>query len=171
MSNPNSTAFAYVRSATFTRPNNSTPYVIGQLVANSTTAGSVVPLSFPGAVIAQGCVSLLRSVRIRKSGTTTANASFRVHFFNASPTSAAGDGATFATTGSASMLARFDVSTDQAYSDGANGRGKSMQGDDVEFTISSGNTLYALIEARGAYTPAANETFDVVLELLRFMPQ
>ena len=32
--------------ASFTRPNNGTAYTSGQLVANSTTAGSIIPLSF-----------------------------------------------------------------------------------------------------------------------------
>jgi hypothetical protein len=33
-------------SASFTRPNNTTAYASGQLVANSTTAGSVAPMAF-----------------------------------------------------------------------------------------------------------------------------
>jgi hypothetical protein len=34
-------------SARFTRPSDTTAYASGDLVANSTTAGSVVPMSFP----------------------------------------------------------------------------------------------------------------------------
>jgi len=167
---PNSTAFAAVLAASFTRPNNETPYTSGDLVANNATARSVVPLAFTNATLATGTAALLRAVRIRKSGTGVSGASFRLHLFSASPTSSAGDNAAFATTGSASMIARFDIDVSQAYSDGANGRGKSMQGDDVEFVIPSGNILYGLLEVRGAYTPGANEVFTVVLELLRFTP-
>ena len=35
-----------VKSGTFTRPTDTTAYTSGDLVGNSTTAGSVVPLSF-----------------------------------------------------------------------------------------------------------------------------
>ena len=34
------------QSQSFTRPGDTTPYASGDLVANSTTAGSVVPLTF-----------------------------------------------------------------------------------------------------------------------------
>lgn len=167
---PNSTAFAAVLAASFTRPNDGNIYASGDLVANSTSAGSVVPLAFTNATVAAGTAALLRAVRIRKSGTGTTGATFRLHLFSTSPTSSAGDNAAFATTGSANMIARFEIEVSQAYADGANGRGKSIQGDDVEFVIPAGDILYGLLEARGAYTPAANETFEIVLELLRFTP-
>ena len=49
----------------FTRPANTTQYAANDLVANSTTAGSVVPLSFPtNQIRLQG---IIRRVRLYKS--------------------------------------------------------------------------------------------------------
>src|ERR1035437_6627566 len=58
-----------VAAATFTRPANTTPYTDGQLIANSTNVGYVVPLSWSVARVVGGSVSLVRA-RLKKSSTS-----------------------------------------------------------------------------------------------------
>lgn len=159
---------AVITSSTLTRPADTTAYASGDLVANSTTAGSVVALSFASGVLAEGgCVRIERA-RLYKSGTSTTNASFRLHLFNAAPTGIAnGDNGAWSTN-RAGYIGAFDVTIDRAFVDGAQGSGISLTGSPMTATIPSGTTLYGLLEARAAYTPGNAETFNAVLEVYRF---
>lgn len=156
-------------SASFTRPADTTAYASGDIVANSTTAGSVTPLSWTAARNAGG-TGMIRRVQIRKSGVSTTNASFRVHFFSATPTiSTAGDNSVFASnvSGVAGYLGYCDVTIGVALSDGSVGAGVPAVGSEINFALSSGQTVYALLEARAAYTPGNAETFAVAIEALQ----
>jgi hypothetical protein len=157
---------ALFSSDSFTRPANTTTYASGELVANSATAGSVVPLSYP-TVTTPGGIARIDAVRIRKSGTTTTNALFRVHLYNTIPTVASGDNAAFSTSGSGTYIGAYDVSVDRAFTDGACGRGVALSTAPIEFITNNG-TLYAAVEARGAYTPASGEVFEIIIEGYRF---
>lgn len=154
--------YAALAAATFTRPADTTAYASGDLVANSTTAGSVTPLQLTAARVAAGSF-LINRVRLRKSGTGTTGASFRVHLFNAAPTVANGDNGVLSMTGSASYIGRvdLDLSASSPFSDGA-----AAQADaNMLVALASGQSIWALIEARGAYTPASGETFQVLAEV------
>lgn len=153
-------------SASFTRPADTTAYASGDLVANSTTAGEVVPLSLAAARTAAGS-GLIRRVRLRKTGTSVTNAVFRVHLYNALPTPSNGDNGAWLTSASASYLGAFDVTVDRAFSDGAVGTGAPLVGADIAFKLASGTSVYALVEARGAYTPVSAETFTVALDVIQ----
>ena len=157
-----------ISGSTVTRPSDTNVYASGDLVANSTTAGSVTPITFASAVLAAGgCVRVERA-RIFKSGTSTTNASFRLHLFSATPSTIAnGDNAAFLTARTG-YVGALDVTIDRAFSDGAHGAGVSLTGSPMTITIASGTTLYGLLEARGAYTPASAETINAVLETYRF---
>jgi len=151
-------------SATFTRPNDTTAYASGDLVANSTTAGSVAAMTFAVARIAAGSV-MLRRCRLQKSGTSVTNASFRVHLFAAAPgTVTNGDNGAFSVSGAADYLGAFDVTVDRAFTDGALGFGNPVVGFEMGVKLASGTTIRGLIEARAAYTPAANEVFTVAFD-------
>lgn len=161
--------FAEVISANaFTRPNDTNVYAAGDLIANSTTAGSVTPISLPLAVRAAGGVTRIERIRLRKTGTTTTNAQFRVHLFSSSPTVANGDNGAFSPSSVANWIGSFDVVVDRAGVDGAIGAGVPVSGSSVTATIPAGTTLFALLEARAAYTPAAQEQFTAIAELYRF---
>ena len=158
-------------SDSFSRPANTTAYASGDLVTNDTTAGNVVPLEFPGVAARAGDAFSIDRVKIAKSGTTLTNASFRLHLFSASPTSSAGDNAAFnssevlAVSTVASYIGTFDVTIGKGGTAAAVGFGVPTTGDRI---IESGTaTVYGLIEARGAYTPASGETFTVTLQGLR----
>lgn len=147
---------------TFTRPANTTAYTSGDLVANNVTAGSVVPMEFTAARTAANSFSISR-IRLRKSGTSVTNAAFRVHLYAAAPTPANGDNATWSTDKAADYIGSYDITMDKAFTDGAFGAvtGTMMH------RLAAGDKIYALIEARGAYTPVSGETFGLRLEVVQ----
>jgi hypothetical protein len=158
-------------SAPFTRPADTTAYAVGDLMANNTVAGSVVPLSWTAARVAGGSF-LVRRARIAKTSTSVANAVFRLHLYATDPSAAAGitngdNGAWLTKT--AGYVGSFDVTLDKVFSDGSAGTGvlQSLTGSEISVHLASGQTLYGLLEARAAYAPASAETFTVVVELLQ----
>jgi hypothetical protein len=156
-----SSYYGYAQSAGITRPNDTTAYASGDLVANSTTAGSVTPFSITNATRGQGIASHVRRITVRKSGTSVTNATFRVHLFCASPTVANGDNAAISFNQAMKYIGSADIASMQAATDGAVG----FIAADFAFGAVSSNTIYALLEARGAYTPAAQEVFYIGLDL------
>src|SRR5690349_6681850 len=105
-----------ITATAFTRPSDTTAYASGDLVANSTTAGSVTPISLTAKSGTAGYRAIKR-VRLKKSGTSVTNASFRAHFYTASPVASNGDNAAWLTDNAANYLGSIDVSTDKAFSD------------------------------------------------------
>ena len=153
-------------SASFTRPNNTTAYAAGQLVANNTTPGLVVPLSFTtGNSFPIGQFRLTRA-RLSKSGVVAANANFRVHLYETVPTPANGDGGAWSTDQAAHWLGNIDVTSMLAFTDGCAGTGSAASGSEFLVRMSAGKTLSALLMAQAAYTPVANEVFTLWLETL-----
>jgi len=153
-----------VTGGTTTRPANTTAYVAGQLLANSTTAGSVTYPTIAAARANDQAGTILR-LRLKKTGTTLTNGIFRVHLYNSQPTVTNGDGATWLTT-TAGYVGAFDVTMTQAFSDSAMGIGVPSSGSGVAFAPATGTqNLYYLIEARAAYTPASAEVFTPYVEV------
>lgn len=153
-------------SASFTRPNDTTAYASGDLVANSTTAGSVTPMQFTVARVAAGS-GMIRRVRIRKTGTSITNASFRLHLYNSSPTVTNGDNGAWLTDQAATYIGSLDVTMDKVFSDGAAGNGVPTIGSEINFVLPSGQVIYGLLEARAAFTPTAQSVFTVDLEVVQ----
>jgi hypothetical protein len=150
-------------SASFARPNNTTAYAAGQLVASSVTAGSVVPLKIDvGNAFPNGKTRITRA-RLFKSGISPANANFRIHLYDTIPTPANGDGAAWSTDQAAHWLGNIDVTSMLAFTDGCAGTGSATAGSEM-FLALAGKSIWALLEAKAAYTPVANETFAVTLE-------
>lgn len=153
-------------AATMTRPTDTNAYISGDLVANNTTAGSVVPLSFTAARIATGSF-MVRRGRLKKSTATLTNASFRLHLYTTSPTPANGDNGAWSTDQAATYLGAIDVTCDKAFTDGATGNGVPNVGAEINVSLASGQTIYGLSEARAAYGPGNAETFIWTLEVLQ----
>jgi len=150
-------------SANFTRPSDTTAYAVGDLIANSTTAGSVVPLSFtidPGSA---GGQYLIRRLRLNKTATSITNASFRLHLYLASPIPTNGDNGAWLTTES-TYLGAIDITMDKVFSNYSKGFGVPATGSEIAFEVPPSGIVYGLLEARGAYTPASAEVFTAVLE-------
>lgn len=154
-------------SASFTRPADTTAYALGDLVANSTTAGSVAPLTF-SPVVSNGA-GMIRRVRLNKSTNTTTNATFRIHFYTQSPTVSNGDNGAWLTP-VAGYIGSVDVTISKAFSDpSAQDVGVPTNGNELNFALTGTNTtIYALIEARAAYTPGSAEVFTVIPEIHQY---
>lgn len=152
-------------SASFVRPANTTAYAAGALVANSVTAGSVVPMAFKlDNSFPMGQFRLTRA-RLYKSGAVVgATATFRLHLYQALPTVTNGDGGTWLSSGAANWLGNIDFSSMLAFSDGAAGTGSCPAGSEQFVRETSGTTVYGLLAALGAYVPASAEAFTVVIE-------
>lgn len=162
-----------VVTATFNRPADTTAYVSGDLVANSTTAGSVTPMSFAAARINAG-TGLVRRARLSTSKTGLAGTeAFRLHLFKNDPSLSTGitngDNGAFTVKGVLAIhLGYIDINLSSVFSDGAKGIGVPAVGSDILFDAGASTTnIYGLLEARGAYTPASGETFTVALEVMR----
>lgn len=146
-------------TSTFTRPNDTTAYTALDLVANSTTAGSVVPLSLtiPGGSRA---VEWLRAT-VNHSNAVVTLSQFNVHLFKDSPSVTNGDNGAFSatattyigncvTTGVTPLL----ITTGKATGNFTAGTFSYLDTDSI---------VYILLEAAAGYTPAAQETFSVTL--------
>jgi hypothetical protein len=150
-------------SASIARPADTTAYASGDLVANSTTAGSV---AYGSLAVARSRMSMsfIRRAKLEKSTTGVTGASFRVHFYTFAPTFANGDNAAFSTT-RAGYLGAIDVTIDQVFSDGAAGFGVPNIGLEIADAGQSGETsVFWALEARGAYTPGSAEVFTLTLD-------
>jgi hypothetical protein len=149
-------------TASFTRPNDTTAYASNDLVANSVTAGSVTPMSF---VLPKGKGDGFKIVaaKVQKSGTTPTNANFHIRLYGSSPTVANGDNGAWSSNLS-SYLAKIDVAIAEAFTDGCAIVDSLSESADIHF-VTTGNTIYGLLVADAAYTPAAQEVFTVTLIL------
>lgn len=153
-------------AATMTRPADTVAYAFGDLVANSTTAGSVTPFTI-AAARANDQPGQVQRGKLKKSGTTPTNGIFRVHLFSASPSVANGDNGAFAPTAMAGWIGVLDVTTSQVFGDGCVGVAVPALGSVVPFVPASGTqNIFALLEARAAYTPANGEVFTLELEVV-----
>lgn len=162
----NTTAIGYVviLSANFTRPADTTAYASGDLVANNVTPGSVVPMTF-AAARTTNTSGMIRRVRLKTSSTSVTNASFRVHFYRASPTVTNGDNGVWLSIESI-YIGSCDVTVDKAFSDAASGIGLPLIGQELNFVPAAGTqNIFALIEARAAYTPTSAEVFTLTIEV------
>lgn len=159
----------------FTRPNDTNVYASGDLVANSTSAASVVALKwqFPRDGLPKRQLSIRNAV-IRCSGPgAIANKALRVHLFTTTPTfTSAGDNSAISTvvaTGFATWLGALDVTAMTLIADGSFGVGAPLAGSEVVWDSrvapDAGGflNLFGFLEARGGYTPAAQEVYTVTL--------
>lgn len=142
-------------SDSFSRPANTTAYSATDLVANSTTAGSVVPLTFS---TGRGGLRIKSALITKTDETDVANSDFSLHLFGSSPTVANGDNGTISYNYQ-DKFADIDFSTMVAATDVA---WAFNQGLDLNWYTASG-VVYGLLEADGAYGPASGEVFSVTL--------
>jgi hypothetical protein len=162
-------------SANFTRPADTTAYAAGDLVANSTTAGSVTPLSWTlRSSNINGPFTIKRAI-VSKSGTSVTNFNVRLHLYSATQTVANGDNGAFSSTGAATYLGYLScdgtTTPGAKLSDGAVAIGAATAGSEINARLPSGTTIYGLLEAVAAYTPASAEVFTVTLDLIEHSQQ
>jgi len=164
-----------VVSGSVVRPADTTQYTAGDLVANNTVAGAVAAIELASVTRYPQEAIRIERVRLRKTSPALAGAAFRVHLFRRVPTLTAGDNAAFDNGGGLLSLTDItgyvgsaDIVMDRAAAIGAIGMGLASGGGGI--TCETGavagkeRSLWALIEARGAYTPASGETFALMIE-------
>lgn len=159
-------------TVSFTRPADTTAYASGDLVANSTTAASVAALQFKFPRQRDKALQIKR-VNIQKSDASDiANAAFRLHLFRNIPTFATnGDNDPISgnTSGATDWIGSLDVTAMIALADDAVGQGIPVSGTEVIWQninaadSADNDTLYGILEARGAYSPASAEVFTVTI--------
>jgi hypothetical protein len=161
------------RVASFTRPADTTTYASGDLVANNTTAGSVVPLTFTAVTRSAGDSVRIERARINTSNALLTNASFRLHLFETTPVPTVGDNGVFntagvlATSGIDGYLGNFSITLSNSGTTGSSGRGVPDVGSAIIATPATGTSIFGLLEVTAAYVPVSAATFTVSLEAFR----
>lgn len=150
-------------SQTITRPADTTAYASGDLVANSTTAGSVTPFRFTGAARNVGAKTEIMRASLQVSQALLANGTFRLHLFSKAPTVTGGDNAALDV---ASNLAAYIGWFEIALSIIGTGQGAygvsspvatGAAGHAVRYDTANAD-LWGLLEARAAYVPTSAMT-------------
>lgn len=160
----------FVAQAAFARPADTTAYAAGDRVADKTAAATL--LEIPGVVRAAGDAARIERVRLSsgRAAPTLSNASFRVHLFDRAVTVTAADNAAFSASGVlavadiAGYLGSVDVTFDRAGTVGARGAGVPAIGAGITAAPPVGTSIFAVVEALAAYTPASAEAFTVAVE-------
>lgn len=150
-------------SSNFTRPSDTTQYTAGDLVANSTTAASVTPLSW---ATTGSRPFYIPRVRLQKSATSVTSASFRLHLFDSAPTVATtGDNGAIPTdvTAVTKWLGSFSGTMVASFADGAAVDLLPTPSFLTRNYIGDPGTLYGLLEATATYTPASAEVFTATV--------
>jgi hypothetical protein len=153
----------YVTSGvqTFTRPNDTTAYAAGDLVANDTTAGSVTALTWtiPGG--SKNIAKIVSVIMSKSDGADVTNATFRVHFYNVTPLAPAnGDNGALAPVVTA-MAASAYLGHSGTITHLLGGDSAGHANPAIPLTGLTSDTVYGLIEATAAYQALALETFSV----------
>jgi hypothetical protein len=148
---------------TLTRPADTTAYASGDLIANSTTAGSVIPIRFQGS-----CGGEFSQLQIRKSTTTTTGANFRLWLFSlvegqAEPTVTNGDNGALAFAGNCQgFLGRLTAASMEVIGTETWGRmGVDDGGTNYPRITIPANRVIGFLEARAGYTPGSAEVFTI----------
>lgn len=167
----------FTASAAFARPADTTAYAVGDRVADSTSAATVV--EFTNVARAAGEAVRIEAVRMRKTSAALSNASFRVHLFRTLPTVSVNDNGSFnpssagvlAVSDIAGRIGHFDITMNFAGAAGAQGIGAPSVGSgrtcEAAGAVGHETSLWAVVEALAAYGPASGETFTITLEAAR----
>lgn len=148
-------------SASFTRPNDTTAYANGDLVANNTTAGSVTPMAFR---LPDSTGFKLWRAGITFNSAVPTNATFRLHLYRSSPTVTNGDNGAWLSTESGYLgFVTLDASA-LTFSDSTTGYSTQLTAPMIIYPNQSTGVVYGLLAATAAYTPTANEVFTVTLQ-------
>jgi len=152
--------------AGFTRPANTTAYAIGDLVANSTTAGSVAPLTFGISKGGSG-EGRIKGLRLYKSASALTLAAFRLNLFSAPPVVTNGDNGALAVATAASFIGNINIDMESGAFTATTGAMQNVAASpDLMYDLgdySQGRIIYGLLEARAAYVPASAEMFIATL--------
>lgn len=158
------TVFVAPRVA-FTRPNDVTAYAAGDLVANSTTAGSVVALQFSTAGLRGAASGRVTRAEIEKSNGTVTLATFVLHLFDRAKTLTNGDNGALQVNNLLGYIGSVDLDLATGAINIAGGPVHKHSAL-VDFTFDApGQVLYGYLAAAAAYVPTALEVFTLGLHV------
>lgn len=148
---------AYRATVSFNRPDNTTAYAAGDVVGSATSAihtlASVGPSG--GFVLVQSMELLIANASI-----PSGMAAFRVHLYNSSPTAILDNAAFDLVSGErAGYLGFIDLPAPQDL--GSTLYAQADYSGRLIKLASASTNLFAEIETRGAYTPAALTTYEL----------
>lgn len=150
-------------TSTLTRPANTTAYAVDDLIADNTTAGSIVVPSFTAtrAAARGGRVSGVRLSTNKTSG--WGSVSVLVRLWDTAATYTNGDNGAYAVaTGAANYLCSALITLEQ-WADGAVGTAAFVELAELIFKKSSGSSIYWDMQIKTAATPASGQTFTLTL--------
>jgi hypothetical protein len=154
---------AYRAAVTITRPSNTTAYAAGDVVG---VADSGTPANAGSAIITlsnigpAGGYVLIQSVRLMIGNSTPPASAFRLHLYTESPTAILDNAAFNLAAGDVGKYVDYiDLPAPQDFGDIAFAR-DNYSGLEVKLAAAS-TTLYAILEARSAYTPASGTLYDL----------
>ena len=154
------TGGAYRSTVVFNRPSDTTVYTAGDVVG-ATTGSAIHTLTTAGP---SGGYILIQSISMVTHDTSVpaGMSSFRVHFYNASPTAIA-DNAAFdlLTTDHGKYLGYVDLPAPQDFGSSIYTQ-TDYPGRLVKLATGS-TSLFIEIETKGAFTPASAVTFDLAI--------
>lgn len=145
-------------SIEFTRPSDTTPYSIGDVVGPVTTPAAQL---IAGAGTYNKGGGLIRAVRVFKDGATPTNGTFRVWFYSQAPTAVA-DNSPWAPlyTQKEYFIGWVDLDTVVGTTGGCVGQ-RTLTHTPLPFKCTTSKNLYAVVTALAAYTPASAEKFTI----------
>lgn len=158
-------------AANFTRPNDTNAYAAGDVIADSTSAPTIITLS--GAVKGEGESSMILSASLFSSANQATKLDARLWLFDTTVTMD-NDNAAFTPTDAElrTLLAVIAFpSTAWIGGDATSGAGGNAvcQAQALWLPIVAANktnNIFAVLEARNAYTPVAQERFDIRFALV-----
>lgn len=157
-----------IPSSVLTRPADTTAYAQNDLVASSTTAGSIVVPSFHG--FGPSIPFQLRKVRLYTNKTSgMASVTWTIDFWNAAPTFTNGDNGAYAVaTGAASWLGSVTTTAMAQAGDGAYCDGAPVTGSEIAMNQVTDQIYWSLqMTYASGFTPASGQTFTLAPELVR----
>lgn len=171
-----------VTAPTFTRPNDTTAYTAGDLVANSTSAASVVALQWRIArdSMPKRQIKIVAARIVVTGAGAIANKTIGAHLFEVVPTFQTGGdnsatSSVVATAAANGFIGSLQATCNILCADGSLGQGGPISSSTTSIVSAipwnpsvapdAGGffNIYGFLEARAGYTPAAQETYSVSL--------
>jgi len=152
---------AFSASGTFTRPAGADAYAAGDVVCNSTTTPADIDIA--GVARVAGGGAWINAIQLVSTNAAATPGTFRVHLYSAAVTPA-NDNAAHAPSDAVALTRVAGIDLDSAHATAANVTYVPLMPRPVYVKCAAGATaLYAVIEARSAYTPASEEVFTLLL--------
>lgn len=157
----------FLRTASFTRPSDTTQYTAGDGVSDNTTSATSATFTLKSMGPIGGMGGIIHSVTLHKSDDDLTGADFDVYFFKAQPVNTGyEDNAAIAITdaewqncvGFVSFVGSTDGRSVQ------NGNVYCKTNLDLPYEVADTDlALYFVVVARGTYTPASAEVFTLTV--------